>query len=137
MKFTKKNVALKSIVAAAALLATGAAMAQFGNDPASINGPSLGTISGNVAASLGGVSRGFEAFLYFLGVLFIVLFLLALWKNRKTDGREGSAGMIATFLLLSVFSFAAPTLLGSASSTVFGDSPRQGIQAPSTTPNFN
>lgn len=94
-------------------------------------GPSAGTISKNVANSLFGIANGFEAFLYMLGIVFVVLFILAAWKYKKSDGRDGSMGLISTYLVLAVASMAAPTVLGSGMSTIFGGSTVTRVPAPS------
>lgn len=138
MSLIAKTRALQATLITAAMVATSTVMAQgFGSNPSQINGPSAGQISTNIAGSLGGISKGFEAFLYFLGVVFMVLFILAAWKYKKSDGREGNMGLICTYLVLAVCSFAAPTVMGSASVTIFGNGARTGVSAPTSTPNFN
>lgn len=121
-----------SAVCSSLLFANSAyAQSGFGNSPANNQGPSIGDISKNVAKSFGGLAQGFEAFLYFLGIVFVVLFVLAAWKYKKSDGRDGSMGLIATYLILAVCSFASPTLVGSASTTLFGSGAKQSVTAPS------
>lgn len=96
----------------------------------SATGPSAGAISKNVASSLFGIASGFEAFLYMLGVVFVVLFILAAWKYKKSDGRDGSMGLISTYLVLAVASMAAPTVMGSGMSTIFGSTAVTRVPAP-------
>jgi hypothetical protein len=141
MSTITKTRAVKAALIAAAMVTTSAVLAQsttggFGSNPSSLTGPSVGDISKNIAGSIAGVSSGFEAFLYFLGILFIVLFVLAAWKHKKSDGREGSMGLIATYLVLSACSFAAPTVAGSMIKTMMGSSTVTGVSAPSSTPSI-
>jgi len=93
-------------------------------------GPSVGAISGNVATSLVGVASGFEAFLYLMGIVFLVLFLLALWKYKKSEGRDGNVGLIVTYLFLSAGAMAAPTVMGSSIGTIFGTASVTKVAAP-------
>jgi hypothetical protein len=93
-------------------------------------GPTVGKVSENVASSMVGIAAGFEAFLYLLGIVFIVLFLLAAWKYKKSDGRDGNMGLIATYLVLATASMAAPTVMGSGMATLFGGSTVERVSAP-------
>jgi phosphoglycerol transferase MdoB-like AlkP superfamily enzyme len=133
MKVTSKftSVFAKMSAAAGALLMTSMA-AHATNWEAT--GPSVGKISQNIASSLSGVASGFEAFLYLLGFVFLVLFLLAAWKYKKSEGRDGNMGLIVTYLVLAVAAFAAPTVLGSGMATLFGDTSVNRVTAP--TPSF-
>jgi hypothetical protein len=138
MNLLNKINAAKGALMAAALFGATTVMAQgFSQNPSQINGPTAGQISSNVAASLGGISKGFEAFLYLMGVVFMVVFVLTIWKWKKSDGRDGNIGLICVALILSVVCFAAPTFMGSAKTTLLGTGATTGVQAPSSTPNFN
>lgn len=132
---TKYRGAKVAIAAFFLSASAGVAMADGFSNPGALQGPTLGQMSRNAASSFFDVASGFEAFLYLLGVIFTVLFILAAWKYKKSDGRDGNMGLICTYLLLAVFSFAAPTLVGSTTVTVFGSGPRTSITAPS--PSFN
>lgn len=122
------GLALLSILCSAEAQATG-----FGSNPTAISGPSVSAIAGTVSSNMGGVAKGFEAFLYLLGVLFTVAFILMAWKYKKSEGREGNVGLICLALVLAVCAFAAPTLVGSASVSIFGSGARTGVTAPSST----
>lgn len=138
MNVLSKINAAKGALMASLLVGATSVMAQgFSQNPSQINGPTLGQISNNVASSMGGVSKGFEAFLYLMGVVFMVIFVLTIWKWKKSDGREGNIGLICAALVLSVVCFAAPTFMGSAKTTILGTGATTGVQAPSSTPNFN
>ena len=123
-----KNIVIKSFAGAAVALASLSASAVTNW---AANGPSLGTISQNAASSLVGISAGFEAFIYLLGFVFLVLFFLGAWKYKKSEGRDGNMGLIVTYLVLCVCAFAAPTVVGSGTSTIFGSAPVTRLTAPS------
>lgn len=103
----------------------------FGN--VSGNGQTAGKISQNIASGFAAGVSGLEAFLYIASVVFLVLFIMGMVKWKKTDGREGSMGLLAIYLLASVFAFAAPTLLGGGISTIFGTGTVTTIKPPTTT----
>lgn len=128
MKFLSKT---KAAIAAAALLG----MTQLANagsfDNVNSNGQGFGKVSKAVAGSMVDGAAMFEAFLYLVGIVFITLFILTLVKWKKSDGREGSAGLIAVYLLASVLCTAAPTVLGGGISTLFGNGSVSTVKAPS------
>lgn len=128
MKATRKLAVIKSALGAAALLTAVSASAQANWGGA--QGTNLGQISQNVAGSLGGVASGFEAFLYLLGIVFVVMCVLAAWKYKKSDGRDSSMGHIVTYLVLAVACMAAPTLLASMGVTIFGNTATTKVSAP-------
>lgn len=137
MNLVTKYRGLKSAVATAILAAsTSVAMAGAFDNPGNIQGPTIGRISRNVSSSIFDVAAGFEAFLYLLGVVFLVLFILAAWKYKKSDGRDGNMGLVCAYLVLSVCSFSAPTVMGSMGVTLFGTGARTSVTAP-TSVNFN
>jgi hypothetical protein len=133
-KLITKATGIKATVSLALLSGYCAAQAQssgFGSNPSNISGPSITAISNNVSSNMGGVAKGFESFLYLLGAFFIVVFIMMAWKYKKSEGREGNVGVICAALVLSVCSFAAPTLVGSASVSIFGSGARTGVAQPS------
>lgn len=127
---------LKSAPMALALLAYGAAAQADSFSNVSANGITAGQMSKNAANSLVDGVSFFEAALYIGGVICICLFILTLIKWRKSDGREGSPGMIATYLVAAVFCIGAPTLMGGGLSTIFGGSNVTTVKAPSSTATF-
>lgn len=131
MKLIQKARAIQTALATASLFAATAAMA---GDMTGATGPNIGAISQNVSNSMFGVASGFESFLYLLGVVFLVLFILAAWKYKKSDGRDGNMGLVVTYLVLSVAAMAAPSVMGSMKSTIFGSSNVTTVKAP--TQNF-
>lgn len=130
MKLFQKARAIQVALASAALFMGTAAMAA----DYSGKGPTVGEMSGHISKSLGGVASGFESFLYLLGIVFVVLFILAAWKYKKSDGRDGNMGLVVTYLVLSAASMAAPTLIGSVNASIFGSAPTRNVTAP---PSFN
>ena len=131
MKFVQKTRAIQVSLASAALFVGTAAMAA----DYSGKGPTIGQMSGNVSQSLGGVASGFESFLYLMGIVFLVLFIMSAWKYKKSDGRDGNMGLVVTYLVLSVASMAAPTVMGSMNATIFGSAATKNVSAPPS-PNF-
>ena len=122
---------LKATVLPAALLGA-AQVAMAGSfDNVNSNGQSFGKVSQNVSNSLVSGAAMFEAFLYIAGIFFVVMFILTLVKWKKTDGREGNAGLIGVYLLAGVLCVAAPTLMGGGISTLFGSGTVQTVKAPS------
>ncbi|MCZ8257599.1 MAG: hypothetical protein O9327_18285 [Polaromonas sp.] len=99
------------------------------------NGVTLGKVSKNVANSLVDGVSAVEAFLYLAGVVFIALFVFALVKWKKSDGRDANGGLIAIYLVAAVGCMAAPTLMGGGIATLFGNTNVKTIQAPQ--PTFN
>lgn len=129
MKLLNKSSAIKSVLALSGILASSVSMATTNWSGAT--GPTVGAMSTNVSNSLFGVASGFESFLYLLGIVFMVLFILAAWKYKKSDGRDGSMGLIVTYLVLAVAAMAAPTLMGSVKGSIFGSSATTSVAAPS------
>lgn len=117
------------LIGLGAMVATQLAMAQsFNNIPT--NGPTLGKMSKNVSNSLVDGASALEAFLYLMGIVFMVLFIFTLVKWKKSDGREGNMGLIAVYLIACVCCLAAPTLMGSGIVTIFGNTGVQTVKPP-------
>lgn len=122
---------LKTGIASASLLCA-AQLATAGSfDNVNSNGQSFGKMSKNVSNSMIDGATAFEAFLYVLGIFCVVMFILTLIKWKKSEGREGSAGMMAVWLLAGVFAIAAPTVMGGGITTLFGSGTVQTVKAPS------
>lgn len=125
---------LKATVLSAALLGASTLAAAAGSfENVNSNGQGFGKVSKSVAASLVDGAAMFEAFLYLAGIVFIVLFILTLVKWKKSDGREGSPGLIAIYLVASVLCIGAPTLMGGGLTTLFGTGTVSTVKAPSAT----
>lgn len=120
-----KSAALSAALAGASTLATAGSF-----DNVNSNGLGLGKVSKNVAGSLVDGASAFEAFLYLAGIVFIVLFIMTLVKWKKSDGREGSPGLIAIYLVASVCCIGAPTLMGGGLTTLFGTGTVSTVKAP-------
>jgi hypothetical protein len=99
------------------------------------NGVTLGKMSKNVANSMVDGISAVEAFLYLAAVVFLALFIFALVKWKKSDGRDANGGLIAIYLVASVGCMAAPTLMGGGITTLFGNTNVKVITAPQ--PSFN
>tara|TARA_B100001105_G_scaffold54362_1_gene41283 strand:- start:808 stop:1212 length:405 start_codon:yes stop_codon:yes gene_type:complete len=128
MKFFSK---LKATALSAALLGASTLAAAGSFDNVNSNGQGFGKVSKSVASSLVDGAAMFEAFLYLAGIVFIVLFILTLVKWKKSDGREGSPGLIAIYLVASVLCIGAPTLMGGGLTTLFGTGTVSTVKAPS------
>ncbi|MEJ6002664.1 hypothetical protein [Paucibacter soli] len=133
MKF--KNRIKATLVAAGAFAFSSMAIAQtnsaFGNVQA--NNQSLGKMSKNAANSLVDATALIEAGLYLAGIIFITMFIFALVKWKKSEGRDGSPGLIAVYLIASVFCIAAPTVIGGGMGSIFGTGTVQTVKPPSPT----
>lgn len=125
----------KAAIAVASLTAySQVALADSFNN-ANTNGVTLGKMSKNVANSMVDGISAVEAFLYLAAVVFLALFIFALVKWKKSDGRDANGGLIAIYLVASVGCMAAPTLMGGGITTLFGNTNVKVITAPQ--PNFN
>jgi hypothetical protein len=123
---------LKSLAAALTVASQFAASTSFAaTNWSGATGPSIGQMSTNASTSMFGVANGFEAFLYLLGVVFMVLFILAAWKYKKSDGRDGNMGLVVTYLVLAVASMAAPSVMGSMKVSIFGSTSTTSVAPPS------
>ena len=122
---------LKAAVLSAVLLGVSTLASAGSFDGVNSNGQGFGKVSKSVASSMVDGAAMFEAFLYLAGIVFIVLFILTLVKWKKSDGREGSPGLIAIYLVASVLCVAAPTVMGGGISTLFGSGTVSTVKAPS------
>lgn len=128
MKFLSKT---KAAVSAAALLGM-TQLAMAGSfDNVNSNGQSIGKMAKSAAGNVVDMATLLEAGLYIGGIFFIVMFIMTLVKWKKSDGREGNAGLIAVYLIAGVFCVAAPTLMGGGISTLFGSGSVSTVKAPS------
>lgn len=125
----------KAAIAVAALTAYSQVALADSFQNAQGNGVTLGKMSKNVANSFVDGISAVEAFLYLAGVVFIALFVFALVKWKKSEGRDANGGLIAIYLIASVGCMAAPTLMGGGITTLFGTTNVKTIQAPQ--PSFN
>lgn len=113
----------------------------FAADWTAATGPTVSSMSSNVSASLFGSVSGFEAFLYLLGIIFFCDVLRRTVNHAKNSnnagrGEQGSwISSIVVQLVLSVFCFTAPSVVGSARSTIFGSAPVTSVKSPG--PTFN
>ena len=128
MKFLTK---ITAAFASAALQGFTSMAAMAGSfDGVNSNGQGFGKVSKSVASSMVDGAAMFEAFLYLIGIVFIILFIMTLVKWKKSDGRESLGGLIAVYLLASVMSIAAPTVMGGGISTLFGGGAVATVKAP-------
>lgn len=136
MSIMKKFSAAKYAAMAYLVTAAFAAQAQSGfSNPGNLTGPTVGQISQNLNSSMAGVASVVEGVLYFLGVVFLLIGILAVRKYQKSDGRDGSVGAIIGAFVLSAASFAAPTLAGGAIASVFGSNATT-VNAPRSGPMY-
>lgn len=125
----------KAAIAVASLSAYAQMASADSFSNANANGVTLGKMSKNVANSFVDGISAVEAFLYLAGVVFLALFIFALVKWKKSDGRDANGGLIAIYLVASVGCMAAPTLMGGGITTLFGNTNVKVISAPQ--PSFN
>lgn len=131
----------KLLCATVAVVASSRANAAF---DANTPGVTADQATRNVVASMVGGITMLEGLIYLLGVACFVRFILLVRRHYAKDMQGGGRSMdkndpwyvfqIILVLALSAICFSAPTLLGSASVSILGSAPRQGIQAPSQDP---
>lgn len=114
----------------ALLLALPVSPAALAADPVSDGNQTIGKVSKRLAEAIVDGALLLEALLYVSAVFFLVMFVFSLVKWKKTDGRDGSVGLIAIYLLASVLSIASPTLMSGGLATIFGSGTIKTVKPP-------